>query len=302
MEGNPLIDSVKRVTDAHYDLYVSLYSTTDTKGDTIEQLFKLQFHDVEEPIKLNLKLGAATEVLMEHYGVWENYNDYLDELEAAQLVRWNNLTQTPAYIRTIQKLNDERAAKQDEEELKRKDLEKNEAERVLEEKMAAIKITFPVFNSRFPPEVRQKIWNHVMETQDILHPYRYKSDGGSLGVGSWDGSKSPKNLNITQVCQQVRDEAAYQLYRNTAFVSSEPQTLECFLEKTGAKTLNTIRKLEISFDHADFFRVFGAWELVQDKYHLQWKEFIQVVPTLQKMGLDKLTIRLPHHRLLWRYR
>lgn len=301
MEGNPLLDSAQQVTDTHYDLYVSLYSTTKTTGDTIGQLFELQLHDIEEPIKLNLKVGAATDVLMEHDGVWENYNDYLDKLEAAQLVRWNNPTQTPAYVHTIQRINYERAAKQEEEELKRKAQKMDEAKRNLEEKIAAIEATFPVFNSRFPPEIRQKIWNHVMETPDVFHPYRYKADGGSIGVGYWDATESPKNLNITQVCQQVRDEAGYQLYRNTTFAFTAPQTLERFLETTSAKTLNTIRKVDICFDHADFFRVFGAWQLVQDEYHLRWREFTRVVPTLQRMGLDKLTIRLPQHGLLWRY-
>lgn len=301
MEGGLLFDSVLRVTDGHYDLYASLYSTTETKGDTITHLFELQLHDMEEPIKLKLKFGAASELLVEHAGVWKDCNDYLDQLEADQTVRWNNTTPTPAYVRTIQIVNEQRAAKLEKEEGERKVQEAKEAKRILEEKIGAVKATFPLFNSRFPPEIRQQVWDYVMETPDVLRPYRYKSDGGSLCGGYWDATESPKNLNITQVCQQVRDEAAYRLYRNTTFSFPESQTLECFLANTSSKTLKTIRKLEISFDHADFFRVFGAWELVQDKHHLQWREFTSVVSDLQELGLDKLTIRLPHHGLLWRY-
>ena len=300
MEDNLLSEGAQRVTDGHYGLHASLYITMEIKGNTLMQMFELQLHDIEEPLKLDLKLGPACEVLVQHDGVWEQYDDYLDQLGSAQLVRWNNPTPTLAYVRTIQMLNSQRAAKEEKEEGERKVREAKEAQRILEEKIAAIKTTFPLFNSRFPPETRQKIWDYIMETPSVIRPYGYKSNG-SLSAGYGDAGESPKNLKIIQVSQRVRDEAAYRLYRNTTFAFPEPQALECFLNKTSSKTLQTIRKMEISFDHADFFRVFGAWELVEDEHHLQWREFGPVLPNLQKIGLGKLTIRLPHHGLLWRY-
>lgn len=300
MEEYFLLESVKRITASHYDLLASLYTTLENKSDNTTETFELQLHDVDEPLRLVMKLGAASQVLVQHNDVWEDYDYYLDQLETAQHVRWNDPTAASTYLSTIQMLNARRAAREDMEEQEQKILEAREARKALEEKVSAITATFSVFDSRFPPEVRDRIWDYVMETPDVLRPYRYRSDLGSHCAGYWDASESPKNVNITRVSQRVRDEAAYRLYRNTTFAFPEPQTLECFLDNTSSKILATIRKVELSFDHSDFFRMFGAWELVHEG-HRQWREFAPVLSKLKQLNLHKLTIRMPHRGLLWRY-
>lgn len=297
MDGLLLFDSARRVTAAHYKLYASLDRITETKSDTLTQPFELQLHDVIEPLKLNLKLGPASEVLVQNGSVWEDYDDYLNPLETAQVDRWNNPTPTIAYIRTIQMLNNKRAAKEEREEQERKVREAEEARRILEEKIAGIKETFPIFDLRFPSEIRQRIWDYALETPNIIRPYRNTSNRG-LCAGSW--VVPPEYLNVIRVSRRVRDEVAYRLYRNSTFAFSEPQTLECFLEKMSSETLQTIQNLELSFDHVDFFRVFEAWELVQDEHYCRWPEFKSVVPNLRKID-GKLTIRLPNQGLLWGY-
>lgn len=300
MQENLLLESVKRITASHYDLFASLYTTWETKSDVTTQIFELQLHDVDEPLKLVMKLGAAFQVLLQHDDVWEDYDNYLDRLERAQHVRWNDPKPPSTYMPTIQMLNTRRAAREDMEEKERKMLEAREARKALEDKVSAITATYSVFDSRLPPEVRDRIWDYVMETPSVLRPYRYRSDLGSHCAGYWDASEAPKNLNITQVSQRMRDEAAYRLYRNTTLAFPEPQPLERFLDKCSSKTLSTIRKVELSFDYSDFFRMFGAWELVPDE-HRQWREYAPVLSKMQRLDVHKLTIRMPHPGLLWRY-
>ncbi|KAF2721877.1 hypothetical protein K431DRAFT_65095 [Polychaeton citri CBS 116435] len=106
-----------------------------------------------------------------------------------------------------------------------------------------------------PAEIREVIYQHVLETKTPIVPFVSDRDK----IQKWDGKsfcpRQAPNINVLKVNKQLNSEAAFILYKYGTFQVVFKLMLCRVLMKKGLVT--NIRNLELKLSHYEFFRVFG---------------------------------------------
>lgn len=139
---------------------------------------------------------------------------------------------------------------------------------------------------KLPTEIRLKIYKEAFGPAVV--PFRYWRDKRPKRSHGFLHITHAPNLALLPVSKQVYAEASEVLQKSPVFGLGSGLHLLRFLRKIGPNATSHLRKLELSFTHADYLRYFGARLTTTSR-----DRCCKSVRMLRLLPLSELTIYMP---------